>query len=71
MLTCLEISEVLGTTAEWKKDSLHTYIGHILSKDGVNIDPKKIKAIVNMPYPENGELQRFLGIWVNLYLIYT
>ena len=45
-----------------KKDSI-TYIEHVLSKDGLKPDPKKIEAIMNMPCPENREdLQRFLGM---------
>jgi len=45
-----------------KKDAI-TYIGHILSKDGVKPDPKKIEAIVNTPCPDSREeLQRFLGM---------
>ena len=43
-----------------KKDAI-TYIGHILSKDGLKPDPKKTEAIINMPCLENrDELQRFL-----------
>jgi len=45
-----------------KKDA-NTYIGHILSKDGMKPNPKKIEAIVNMPCPDSQEeLQRFLGM---------
>ena len=45
-----------------KKDPI-TYIGHILSKDGLKPDPKKIEAIIVMPCPKSQEdLQRFLGI---------
>ena len=45
-----------------KKDAI-TYIGHILSKDGLKPDPKKIEAIVDMPCPQSREdLQRFLGM---------
>lgn len=40
-----------------------SYIGHILSKDGVKPDPKKVDAINKMSTPQNKEaLQRFLGI---------
>ena len=45
-----------------KKDTI-TYIGHILSKDDVKLDPKKTEAIVNIPSPESrDELQRFQGM---------
>ena len=38
------------------------YLGHIISKDGVETDPKKIKAIVNWPRPSTvTDVQSFLG----------
>ena len=40
-----------------------TYLGHVLSKDGLKPDPKKTQAITNMESPANkGDLQRFLGM---------
>ena len=39
------------------------YIGHILSKDGLKPDPKKIEAITKMNTPKSKEeVQRFLGM---------
>ena len=39
------------------------YAGHILSKTGLNPDPKKVEAITNICNPKNKEeLQRFLGM---------
>ena len=39
------------------------YIGHILSKDGLKADPRKVEAIQKMDSPKNKEeLQRFLGM---------
>ena len=29
------------------------YLGHIISKDGISVDPKKIEAIMNWPTPIN------------------
>ena len=29
------------------------YLGHIISVEGVRIDPKKIRAIIDWPTPEN------------------
>ena len=50
------------TKCQIRKDAI-TYIGHILSKDGLKPDPKKTEAITNMPCPQNrDELQRFLGM---------
>eukprot|EP00253_Pinus_taeda_P020958 PITA_20958 len=37
-------------------------LGHIISKDGVRIDPDRIQAILQVPHPRNiKELQAFLG----------
>ena len=51
------------------KDKCHikqheiSYVGHILTKDGLKPDPKKTEAITEMPSPQNKEeLQRFLGM---------
>ena len=39
------------------------YMGHVLSKNGVEVDPKKVEAVVNYPTPEDKEsLSRLLGI---------
>lgn len=40
-----------------------SFLGHIFNDQGVNVDPKRIKAIVNMEHPTSKkELQRFLGM---------
>jgi len=40
-----------------------SYVGHILTKEGLRPDTKKTEAILNMPSPKNKEeLQRFLGM---------
>ena len=37
-------------------------LGHIISKDGIRIDPDRIQAILQIAYPRNiKELQAFLG----------
>ena len=37
-------------------------LGHIISKEGIRIDPERIQAILQIPYPRNiKELQAFLG----------
>ena len=39
------------------------YLGHIISANGVKVDPEKIKAIVDWPPPENlTHLKGFLGL---------
>ena len=45
-----------------KRDQV-CYLGHIIGKDGVKPDPKKVEAVVNLNTPtEKEELQRFLGM---------
>ena len=39
------------------------YLGHIVSKDGIKVDPKKIQAVADWPQPTNlTEIQQFLGL---------
>ena len=40
-----------------------SYLGHIISKEGVKVDPKKIKSITEWPNPTNiSKLRGFLGL---------
>ena len=44
-----------------------TYLGHIVSKDGIETDPKKLEAIKNWPVPKTvTEVRSFLG-FMNYY----
>jgi len=37
-------------------------LGHVVSKDGISIDPERIQAISNIPYPKNQDaLRSFFG----------
>lgn len=39
------------------------FLGHIISRDGIRTNPKKIEAVKNFPRPKNmKELQSFLGL---------
>ena len=39
------------------------YLGYIISPHGVNVDPAKVAAIVDMPVPESKEdVRRFIGL---------
>lgn len=43
------------------------YLGHIICKQGLKPDPKKVEAIINAPEPQNvKELQSYLGL-LNFY----
>ena len=38
------------------------YIGHLLTREGLRVDPKKVEAIEEMPEPENAKpVQRLFG----------
>ena len=44
------------------KEELVDYLGHKISKEGVQVDPSKIKAIMEWPKPDNiSKLRGFLG----------
>ena len=39
------------------------FLGHIISSEGIKIDPSKTEAITKMPLPRSvNDLQRFLGM---------
>ncbi|PIK59631.1 hypothetical protein BSL78_03427 [Apostichopus japonicus] len=39
------------------------FIGHVVTKDGLKVDPKKVEAIVDMPKPTDiAAVQRFVGM---------
>ena len=39
------------------------FLGHIISSEGIKIDPSKTEAITKIPLPRSfNELQRFLGM---------
>ena len=40
-----------------------SYLGHVISKEGVKVDPEKIKSITNWPKPTKiSKLRGFLGL---------
>ena len=40
-----------------------TYLGHVISNEGVKVDPEKIKSIIDWPKPTNiSKLRGFLGL---------
>jgi hypothetical protein len=38
------------------------YLGHIVGKDGVRVDPKKIEAMKDWPHPKTLKILCFLGL---------
>ena len=39
------------------------YLGHIVSKDGIEVDPKQTQSVADWPEPSNlSEVQQFLGL---------
>ena len=38
-------------------------LGHLITREGIQMDPKKVKAILNWPRPMDGKsMQRFMGV---------
>ena len=47
---------------DFYKDMIH-YLGHIISEEGIYVDPEKIEAIMNWPTPRNvTEVRSFMGL---------
>ena len=61
---CIEDSGVTLNfdKCEFAKPSI-TYIGHVVSADGIRADPSKVRAIKQMQQPKDvGDVQCFLGM---------
>ena len=40
-----------------------SFLGHVISKEGVQVDPKKVEAVSNWPRPTNvTKIRSFLGM---------
>ena len=40
-----------------------TFLGHVISKDGISVDPRKVEAVVDWSRPTNvSEVRSFLGL---------
>ena len=40
-----------------------TFLGHVVSKDGIQVDPSKVEAVKNWPRPATvTEIRSFLGL---------
>ena len=43
------------------------FLGHVISKDGIMVDPKKVEAVVAWNKPSNvSEVHSFLGLAIPL-----
>ena len=67
MIQCLEKARKIDLALKSLKCQVRcdklTYLGHKISKDGINADVNKIRAITEMPMPEDKKaVQRLLGI---------
>ena len=64
VLECIRSSGLKLNKSKCKfSESEVTFLGHKLSSEGLQVDPKKCSAITDMPTPTNKtELQRFLGM---------
>ena len=39
------------------------YLGHIISKEGISVDPENIEAVINWPTPRNvTDVRSFMGL---------
>nr|KAJ0228165.1 hypothetical protein LSAT_V11C100046520 [Lactuca sativa] len=64
VLETLKQHELYANSAkcEWGKNQI-AYLGHVISKQGVAVDPEKVKAIEQWPIPKSlRELRGFLGL---------
>ena len=70
-IQCLEKARKIGLTlnsskCQFKCDEL-TYLGHTISEDGIKADANEIRAITEMPMPEDKKaVQRLLGMINNV-----
>jgi hypothetical protein len=64
VLSLLEKDQFYAKMSKWTfgKEEID-YLGHIISKQGVKVDPNKIKEIIEWPKPSNiTKLRGFLGL---------
>jgi hypothetical protein len=60
---CREINLKLNPQKMRFKCDEVTYLGHVISAEGLKADPRKVEAILNMPQPEDKEaVRRLLGM---------
>ena len=66
VLSCLRENKLYGKLSKCSffQKEIH-YLGHIISGEGISVDPKKVKAIMEWPMPKNAhEVRSIMGLAV-------
>jgi hypothetical protein len=64
VLSCLRENKLYGkfSKCSFFQREIH-YLGHIISSEGISVDPEKTKAIIEWPVPKNAhEVRSFMGL---------
>jgi hypothetical protein len=64
VLSCLRENKLYGKLSKCSffQREIH-YLGHIISGEGISVDPEKVKAIMEWPVPKNAhEVRSFMGL---------
>ena len=64
VLSCLREHQLYGKLSKcsFYQKEIH-YLGHIISGEGISVDPEKVKAIMDWPMPKNAhEVRSFMGL---------
>eukprot|EP00253_Pinus_taeda_P029921 PITA_29921 len=64
VLSCLRERQLYGKLSKCSffQERIH-YLGHIISGEGISVDPEKVKAIMDWPIPKNAhEIRSFMGL---------
>jgi hypothetical protein len=64
VLSCLRENKLYGKLSKCSffQKEIH-YLGHIISGEGISVDPEKVKAIMEWPVPKNShEVRSFMGL---------
>jgi hypothetical protein len=66
VLSCLRENKLYGKLSKCSffQKEIH-YLGHIISSEGISVDPEKVKAIMEWPVQKNShEVRSFMGLAV-------
>jgi hypothetical protein len=63
VLSCLRENNLYVKLSKCSFQKEIHYLGHIISSEGISVDPEKIKVIMEWPVPKNAhEVRSFMGI---------